>query len=276
VSTPEHVNEDKVRGKPAKFAEHYAQARLFYESQTPPEQAHIAQAFRFELSKVKTPAVRARVVAHLVHVAPGLAATVAEGLGMEVPPAAPPGDIVPPPAYAPSPSLSLLARAGGIGVATRRVAILVGDGVDGAGVEAVRAALLRAQAVPLLLAIRLGPCAVAGADSVAPDLTLEAAPSVLFDAVIVPDGAERGTLAGAGQALEFLRQQFRHCKPIFAWGGGAALLAAAGVPVDPGGGRVDPALLVAAHADDDAALNAFLLALGGHRAYQRETDPPRV
>jgi hypothetical protein len=48
------------------------------------------------------------------------------------------------------------------------------------------------------------------------------------------------------------------------------------VPVDPGGGRVDPALLVAAHADDDAALNAFLLALGGHRAYQRETDPPRV
>ncbi|MBA5638585.1 catalase [Duganella sp. LX20W] len=275
-SYPEHVNEDKVRGKPASFAEHYAQARLFYESQTPPEQAHIAQAFRFELSKVKTLAVRARVVAHLVRVAPDLAATVAEGLGMEVPAAAPLGDLAPPPPYAPSPALSLLARPGTTGAATRRVAILVGEGVDGAGVRAVCAALLRARAVPLLVAARLGPCAVAGADSIEPDLTLESAPSVLFDAVIVPDGAQRGTLAGAGQALEFLRQQFRHCKPMYAWGGGAALLAAASLPVDSGSARSDPALLVAAHANDDATLNAFLVALAGHRAYQRETDPPRV
>src|SRR6204780_3975869 len=41
---------DKVRGKAEKFAEHYNQATLFFESQSPVEQAHIIGAFRFELS----------------------------------------------------------------------------------------------------------------------------------------------------------------------------------------------------------------------------------
>ena len=52
----------KLRGKPERFAEHYAQARLFLDSQTPPERAHIINAFRFELSRVQTPAVRERMV----------------------------------------------------------------------------------------------------------------------------------------------------------------------------------------------------------------------
>ena len=35
-----------MRAKPEKFADHYTQARLFFESQTPVEQDHIADAFR--------------------------------------------------------------------------------------------------------------------------------------------------------------------------------------------------------------------------------------
>ncbi len=45
--------------------DHYSQARQFYLSQTKIEQIHIRNAFTFELSKVETPAIRARVVAHL-------------------------------------------------------------------------------------------------------------------------------------------------------------------------------------------------------------------
>jgi catalase len=41
TSFPDPTPEDKVRGKPEKFAEHYAQAGLFYRSQSPVEQAHI-------------------------------------------------------------------------------------------------------------------------------------------------------------------------------------------------------------------------------------------
>jgi catalase len=58
VSFPEPVKQDELRGHPEKFAEHYNQATLFFNSQTPEEQAHIAGAFRFELSKVTVPAVR--------------------------------------------------------------------------------------------------------------------------------------------------------------------------------------------------------------------------
>ncbi len=63
MSFPEPVHEDKVRGKPEKFAEHYNQARLFYESNTVVERRHIVDAFRFELSEVTVPAIRERMVA---------------------------------------------------------------------------------------------------------------------------------------------------------------------------------------------------------------------
>ena len=56
-------DQGKVRAKPELFAEHYNQARLFYESQSKVEQAHIVAAFRFELSKVTVPAIRTRISA---------------------------------------------------------------------------------------------------------------------------------------------------------------------------------------------------------------------
>ena len=71
----------KVRGKAERFADHYTQATLFWNSQTPVEQTHIINAFRFELSRVQTPAVRERMVSGLMNVAPELAEAVAAGLG---------------------------------------------------------------------------------------------------------------------------------------------------------------------------------------------------
>ena len=54
MSFPQPSEGDKVRGKPEKFAEHYNQATLFWESQTDVEKLHIIRAFRFELTKVQT------------------------------------------------------------------------------------------------------------------------------------------------------------------------------------------------------------------------------
>ena len=75
TSFPQPMEEDKVRGKPEKFADHYTQAALFYNSQTPVEQAHIVRAFRFELTKVQVPAIRERVVSQLANVNAGPRAT---------------------------------------------------------------------------------------------------------------------------------------------------------------------------------------------------------
>ena len=98
-----------------------------------------------------------------------------------------------------SPALSLLARPGDGSIRTRNIALLVASGVDGEDIDV--------------------------------EVTLEAAPSVVFDAVVIPDG-EVGVrmLAGAGQAIEFVKDQFRHCKTILALGAGEQLLAAAHLP----------------------------------------------
>ncbi len=82
---PNNSPVDKVRGKPEKFAEHYAQAKLFFESQTEVEKAHIKGAFRFELSKLTVPAIRVRMVSSLLNVSKELATGLANDLRIELP-----------------------------------------------------------------------------------------------------------------------------------------------------------------------------------------------
>ena len=275
-SFPQPADGDKVRGKPEKFAEHYGQARLFFISQTPPEQDHIANAFRFELSKVQTVAIRKRIVSMLRNVDETLAQKVADGLGLALPPAMPTLDLVPIPDYAPAPSLSLTFRPGSTGIHTKRVAILVGPGSDAAQVRAIYASLLADGAVPRLVGSALGQVDTKAGAPLAVEVTLETAPAVLFDGVVIPDGeAAAQQLSLDANALDFVRLQYRHCKPILAVDAGKTLLDKAGVPLTLPDGGADPAIIIAA-AGDAKAVAAFKQALAGQRAYARETDPPRV
>jgi catalase len=270
---------DKVRGKPEKFADHYTQAALFFESQTPVEQAHIAAAFRFELSKVTVPAVRERVVASLVNASPDLAAKVAAGLGMKSVPAALPRALPAPaaPEVSASPALSLMARPGDGGIRSRKVAILVADGVQAASLATLQAALLDAGAVPRLVAPRLGTVAAAGGALLEPDATMENSPGFLFDALVLPDGdAAAQALSEDGHTLEFIKDQYRHCKTILAFGASQALLGEAGIPLTLPDGSEDPGLLLADAADAKAVAPVFIAAVGKHRHPLRDSDPPRV
>src|SRR5687767_4374441 len=158
MSFPQPMEEHKVRGKPEKFAEHYDQATLFWNSQSDIEKQHIIRAFRFELTKVQTPAVQQRVVAQLRNVAEELAQAVADGLGMTgLPDPLPkmPGRS-PKPEVQASAALSLFARPGTQGIKTRRIAILVADGVDGAAALRMHQALTEQGAVPRFVGIKLG------------------------------------------------------------------------------------------------------------------------
>jgi catalase len=278
VSFPERIEGDAVRGKPERFADHFTQARLFYKSQSPTEQAHIAAAFRFELSRVQTPAVRERVVAMIANADEGLAAKVAAGLGMPTPARMPPVlDKPVKPEVERSPALSLFARPGGGGIRARRVAILVADGVKTASLAEIHRALCDAGAVPRYVGGRIGRIEGEGGNALDVEASLEAAPSVLFDAVVLPDG-EAGirALVAAGQAIEFVKDQYRHCKPILVLGRGAALLEAAGIAEALPGGAPDPGLVLAPSGAAAAALPAFIQAIAKHRHFERETDPPSV
>jgi catalase len=274
-SFPQPIDEDKVRGKPEKFADHYTQAALFYDSQSPIEQAHIVRAFRFELTKVQVAAIRERVVSQLVNVNEDLARQVARGLGIDVPKAQPP---VRPrnmkPEVKTSPALSLFARPGDGSIRTRCIALLVADGIQGGSLKALRDKLAAEGAVPRYVGVRLGTVKSADGQPIEVDVTLETAPSVVFDAMVVPDGEAGVTaLTKVGQALEFVKDQFRHAKTILALGAGSKLLDAAGIP-PAGKDKADGGLLRLA--SGDAATKSFIAAVAKHRHFERQSDPPPV
>ena len=266
-SFPEATAAEKVRAKPEKFADHYSQATLFWNSQTPYEKAHIVRGFRFELTKVQVPAIRERTVAMLRNVSDELAQAVADGLGIPLPKAMP--RLVEPfkSRVEASPALSLTSRPGEGGVRGRRIALLLANGVDAASVTDTHEALMKAGAVVRLVAPRLGGVDTAdGGEPIESDATLETAPAVLFDAVVVPDGSAASEgLAQLGQALEFIKDQYRHCKPILMLGSGRQVVERAGVRVGEGG---DWALTT--------DLKAFMKAVGRHRNWERAVDPPLV
>jgi catalase len=266
----------KVRGKPEKFADHYTQATLFYNSQTPVEQAHIAAAFRFELSKVTVPAIRERMVASLRNVSDDLAREVAGGLGMSPLPAALPRALERPakPEVTASPALSLMARPGDGSVQARKVAVLVAPGVDAKEVARVRDALCAMGAVPKLVGPRIGP--ISGAGSLEADCSLENEPGFLFDAIVLP-GAQAAVdaLASNAHTLDFIKDQHRHCKTLLALGASSALLQAAAASQTLPSGKADPGVLLAPAGAADADMKRFIEALARHRHFERETDPPR-
>ncbi|MDC6169408.1 catalase [Paucibacter sp. XJ19-41] len=277
VSFPQPVDGEKLRGKPEKFADHYTQATLFYDSQTEVEQAHIVGGFRFELSKLTVPAIRERMLASLVNVSPQLAAAIADGLGMALPAAMPRALQTPePPEFSVSAALSLTALPGDGGIRSRKVAVLAAPGVEAASLLAVRRALHAAGAVSVVIAARLGFVETADGEALEATASFENSPAVLFDAVVLPDGEAgvRALLAQA-QAVDFIAQQFRHGKTLLALGASTALLDAAHVEALLPSGEADPGVVLAEAAEASEAHASFIAAIGKHRHPVREINPAR-
>ena len=259
----------KLRAKPEKFAEHFNQARLFFRSQTPEEQAHIVRGFRFELTKVQTQAVRERMVSMMRNVDEHLAMQVADELGMPLPQAMPQVTPPPDPEVEVSPALSLMSRPGDGRPLARRIAVLVANGIDAAATAALYDTLTQAGAVPRYVGARLGTVGSAGGDTLPVEVTMEAAPSVLFDAVVVPPGVG-AALAASPEAQEFVRLQFRHCKPMLLARSADALLQAAGLAAAADA----PGVRVARDQGFADAGEEFAALVAGPRAWDRPTDPP--
>ncbi len=219
---------EQLRVRPESFADHYSQARLFYASQTQPEQDHIVAALVFELSKCPTPRVRHAVLSRLVHVDQTLARKVADALGLS-------GAINPAPAAMeaknapPSPALSLLAKADPT-LKGRKIGCLLSDGCDGAFVTALDAAVRKAGAKLELIAPSIGGVATAGGEILIPHHKLGGGPSLLFDAVVLAPSAEGApVLATHAAAIDFVRDAYGHLKVMGHLPSAVPLLAKAGL-----------------------------------------------
>jgi len=275
---PDNAPVDKVRGRPERFAEHYAQAKLFFESQTEVEKAHIRGAFRFELSKLTVPPLRVRMISSLLNVSKELAKGLAEDLGIELPEAMPlAAKSAPKTEVRASPALSLKALPGDGSIATRKVAVLLADGVDADPITALLEALDSAGAVTRLLGSRLGTIRSEDGEPLEIDSTLENSPAVLFDALVLPGGTEAvDALCLDGRALEFVKDQYRHCKTILALGDSSKVLQKAGVPLLLPSGDADPGLLIEERDATAVSAQSFIAAIGLHRHIERDRDPALV
>lgn len=265
-----------VRRRSTSFADHYSQAALFWNSVSDWEKRHIVEAFRFELGKVEAREVRERTVGELAHIDSTLAAAVADGLGVPHPPPGPAATE----RAAVSPALSLenqrAAADDAPSIGTRRVAALVCEGVDTELVGAFREALRERGAFLETVADREGTVSGADGTPCTVDRALSTVASVLYDAVLLPGGPVGAPGPTDEAATRFVRDAYRHGKPIAALGSGVGALARltageprtateAGHPVDDRGVVTD----TATGRPSQEFLRAFIAALAAHRHPER-------
>nr|WP_318240542.1 catalase [Luteimonas colneyensis] len=223
----------KGRLRPESFADHFSQARMFFRSLEAPEQAHLASALVFELSKVETPKVRERMVGQLRHVDEALATRVADGLGMDALPPAPPA-AMPAQDLPPAPEVRIIGRMKDT-LKGRCVGILFDEGSDAAALKALRKAAEAAGATVRLVAPKLGGAVLSDGKKQAADGQLAGTPSQVFDAVAVLLSEAAGKkLAKESAAVDFVSNAWAHLKAIASDAGAAPLLKAGGVGRDAG------------------------------------------
>ena len=275
-SFPDEVESPKTRRRSPSFDDHFTQATLFWNSQSPAEKEHIISAFQFELSKVQLPAIRQRVVDNLAHVDPKLARKVAEPLGIGAPdPRAAAGRAGFREARFKLPieaSATLSMETAGGPIHTRKVAILVADGVETGAMKIVQQALLDAGAQCKVVGPHLGFVSTSSGQQLPVDFTYVNMPSVMFDAVLVPSGALSAKALGAnGDAVHFVLEAFKHFKTICVIGEGVEMLRGVGITA-PGPDSVQVAGVLVGKSEPTARVQLgldFVAAIGKHRHWAR-------
>lgn len=226
------LEKHKVRLRAESFADHFSHARLFYRSQSEIEQAHLASAIVFELSKVTLEHVRNRVMSNLLNVDRRLAQRVADGLAMPLPQPSKPA--VAPVDMEPSPALRIVGKYPET-LKGRSVGILVSDGTDGAIVAAVKAVVEGDGGSVKIVAPKIGGVKLKDGKLLKADGQLAGSPSVLFDAVaLILSDSGCSALLNEGAAIDFAKDAFGHLKAIGYSAEAKPLLDKAGVEPDDG------------------------------------------
>ena len=213
----------KRRLRAESFADHYSQARQFLISQTPGEQTHIANALTFELSKVKTPVIRERMVSHLLNIDETLANKVAAALGLKTMPK--PADAAMPTRQDldPSPALSIVEK-GPQRFEGRKLGILVTDGADADLIKALKSALAKAGATFEIIAPQITGVKASDGSWVEADQMIDGGPSVLYDAVaLLPAAAAMSDLLQEVYSAGFRCRRFRALQVHWICGCGASV-----------------------------------------------------
>ncbi|TDL23686.1 catalase-domain-containing protein [Rickenella mellea] len=227
VEHPTNVNGVKARMRGQKFAEHFNQAQLFYNSLTESEKLHVVSAFAFELDHCDDPLVYENAVQRINQIDGNLARKVAAQVGGPMP-KEPGRDNH----GMKSASLSQFFYMPKVPtIKSRRIAILVADGFDASVVQTMQATILSASAVPFIIGPRRGNVYPAGESTdnkekaIWADHHFEGQRSTMFDAILIPSGPAHAEYLGrSGRVIHWVREAFGHLKAIGAIGEGVKFL----------------------------------------------------
>ncbi len=213
-SFPAYEEGEKVRARAETFSDHYSQANQFYRSQTETEQQHIADAFVFELSKVETPAIRERIVSHLLNVSEELATKVAEGLGLEKLPTAAPPARKPLTDLPVSDALSILKNSPD-SLKGRKIGVILTDGADAKISATLEKGAKSEGAVIETVTPKISGATLSDGSKRMGDQKLGGGPSVLYDVVVIISSEEEAANLIALPAFrDFVADAYAHKKFI--------------------------------------------------------------
>lgn len=278
TSYAQKVDGATIRARSKSFFDHFSQAKMFFNSQSPAEQNHIKDAISFELSKVKSLDIKKRMINTLANVDMGMAQYVADKLGMskptkvaevvnhQMPADGNAKDYKPIKKSPPVEKSAALSMANTIKdtIKTRCIALLAADGVSSKSCTDVKNKIEAAGGKVKLIAPKLGSIKTSDGKLINVDETLFNTVSVLFDAVYVPAGdASIKSLLSEAEAIHFLAEAYKHCKAIGCDKGSEALLKAANIVADD--------FVVA-----DGNVKAFIICVAKHRIWEREADRKKL
>ena len=268
VHYAERIAAHLVRARSVSFQDHFSQARLFLDSQSPVERAHLTDALSFELGKCERLEVRQRVIdVILTPIDPVLAAEVAKAIGITPAKSDAKSNMKSgTKASKPSPALSISAVKKP-SIYTRKIAILAAPGHLGKSLAAVKAALEKGGASVEVVSTKLGDVLAADGEATTALRSLLNTPSVVYDGIFIADGDDSAaTLAANEDARRFIEEAYRHCKTVGALGAGQQVLKASGILANNPGDDQGITLGTAAA----SVTKAFIEALGQHRHWTRE------
>jgi catalase len=290
VHYQEKVSGHKIRKRSESFMDHYSQARMFWLSLADWEQQHLVEAFHFELGKVDSMDIRQKMVDHFHRIDEDLAMRCAKGVGIKGPSAQVKKEkpqLVPVTGRSNvrsvdrSPAISMANEAADT-IKSRRIAVLAAEGIDLDSLLTVKDALMDEGAVVEIVAKHQGSLGMAQGKEVKVDKSYVTTGSIMYDAVFVP-GGRKGVemLSQQGDAIQFINESFRHCKPIGALAEGVNLLNEAHlVEIDLAGEKTQGALtdkgVVTARGGSEDFIKSFVKAVAQHRHWERESVTKQV
>ncbi|PIC65304.1 catalase HPII [Sporosarcina sp. P13] len=206
VHYAEKVEGRVIQARSKSFDDFFSQARLFWNSMSPPEKQHIIQAFSFELGKVTSVAVRQQVVDMFCNVDKVMATTIAINIGVNKPT----GEHVNVTASSPALSQEHTNRF----PYSLKVGIIIGDQFNDQEVKSTIENLSKYGVWVYTIGEKIGT--VKGKNGLAIHIsdTFSTTAPVLFDSLYVVGGTAVNQAKFNSESVYFINEAFKHYKPI--------------------------------------------------------------